>query len=112
MREAVRGYTAACISSARTANELPAFAAELSAVRDLLVRSSDLAQALVDGGVSSQARAGVVEDLLAQGIVAGVPYSRLAPEAGMDDVLLLAVTETTTSEDIAALAAALKGRIG
>ena len=54
----------------------------------------------------------VVEDLLAQGIVAGVPYSRLAPGAGLDDVLLLAATETTTSEDIAALSAALKGRIG
>jgi glycine dehydrogenase subunit 1 len=50
----------------------------------------------------------VVEDLLADGIVAGVPYSRLDPHAGMDDVLLLAATETTTSEDIAALAAALK----
>jgi glycine dehydrogenase subunit 1 len=55
--------------------------------------------------------AGVVEALLDDGIVAGVPYSRLAPEAGMDDVLLLAVTETTTSEDIAALSAALKGRL-
>jgi glycine dehydrogenase subunit 1 len=53
-----------------------------------------------------------VEALLQDGIVAGVPYSRLAPEAGMDDVLLLAVTETTTSEDIAALSAALKGRLG
>jgi glycine dehydrogenase subunit 1 len=56
--------------------------------------------------------AGVVEALLADDIVAGVPYSRLAPGAGMDDVLLLAATETTTSEDIAALSAALKGRIG
>ncbi|MGZ3404775.1 MAG: aminomethyl-transferring glycine dehydrogenase subunit GcvPA [Phenylobacterium sp.] len=53
-----------------------------------------------------------VEALLADGIVAGVPYSRLAPEAGLDDVLLLAVTETTTSADIAALSAALKGRLG
>jgi F-type H+-transporting ATPase subunit delta len=39
-------------------------AAELTAVRDLLITSSDLAQALVDGGVSAQARAGMVEDLL------------------------------------------------
>jgi glycine dehydrogenase subunit 1 len=54
----------------------------------------------------------VVEDLLAEGVVAGVPYSRLAPGAGMDDILLLAATETTTSEDIAALSAALKGRLG
>ncbi|WP_421936394.1 aminomethyl-transferring glycine dehydrogenase subunit GcvPA [Phenylobacterium sp.] len=50
----------------------------------------------------------LVDDLLGQGIVAGVPYSRLDPHAGLDDVLLLAATETTTSEDIAALAAALK----
>jgi glycine dehydrogenase subunit 1 len=54
----------------------------------------------------------VVEALLQDGIVAGVPYSRLDPHAGLDDVLLLAVTETTTSDDIAALAAALKGRLG
>ncbi|WP_430423924.1 aminomethyl-transferring glycine dehydrogenase subunit GcvPA [Phenylobacterium sp.] len=52
--------------------------------------------------------AALVDDLLGQGIVAGVPYSRLDPHAGLDDVLLLAATETTTSEDIAALAAALK----
>jgi glycine dehydrogenase subunit 1 len=52
--------------------------------------------------------AALVDDLLGSGIVAGVPYSRLDPHAGLDDVLLLAATETTTSEDIAALAAALK----
>ena len=51
-----------------------------------------------------------VEALLADDIVAGVPYSRLAPEAGLDHVLLVAATETTTSKDIAAFAAALKGR--
>ena len=56
--------------------------------------------------------AALVNDLLADGILAGVPYSRLAPGAGMDDVLLLAATETTTTEDIAALAAALKRRLG
>jgi glycine dehydrogenase subunit 1 len=49
----------------------------------------------------------LVEALLADGIVAGVPYSRLDPHAGLDDVLLLAATETTTSEDIAALKSAL-----
>ncbi len=53
-----------------------------------------------------------VEALVGQGIVAGVPYSRLAPEAGMDDVLLVAATETTTEADIAALVVALKGRTG
>ncbi|MBL8771079.1 MAG: aminomethyl-transferring glycine dehydrogenase subunit GcvPA [Phenylobacterium sp.] len=50
----------------------------------------------------------LVERLAAQGILAGVPFSRLDPHAGLDDVLLLAATETTTSDDIAALAAALK----
>jgi glycine dehydrogenase subunit 1 len=56
--------------------------------------------------------AALVEALLADGIVAGVPYSRLDPHAGLDDVLLLAATETTTPADIAALSAALKGRLG
>ena len=36
-----------------------------------------------------------------------MPYSRLAPDAGMDDVLLVAATETTTDADIEALATAL-----
>lgn len=53
-----------------------------------------------------------VEALVGQGIVAGVPYSRLVPEAGMDDVLLVAATETTTEADIAALVVELKGRTG
>jgi glycine dehydrogenase subunit 1 len=56
--------------------------------------------------------AALVDALLADGIVAGVPYSRIAPEAGLDDVLLLAATETTTSEDIAALKAALIRKAG
>ena len=42
----------------------------------------------------------------------GVPFSRLDPAAGLDDVLLLAATETTTLEDIAALAAALSRSLG
>src|SRR3546814_8145699 len=46
--------------------------------------------------------AALVEALLAEGIVAGVPFSRLDPHAGMADVLLLAETETTTNQDIAA----------
>lgn len=53
----------------------------------------------------------VVEALLADGIVAGVPFSRLDPTAGLDDVLLVAATETTTPEDIAAFAAALERRL-
>ncbi|MGV8929325.1 MAG: aminomethyl-transferring glycine dehydrogenase subunit GcvPA [Brevundimonas sp.] len=49
----------------------------------------------------------VVEALAAKGVLAGVPYGRLAPAAGMDDVLLIAATETTTEADIAALKTAL-----
>ena len=56
--------------------------------------------------------AALVEAMLADGVVGGVPYSRLDPHAGMDDVLLLAATETTTPADIAALIAALTGSIG
>ncbi|MDO8380855.1 aminomethyl-transferring glycine dehydrogenase subunit GcvPA [Phenylobacterium sp.] len=52
----------------------------------------------------------IVEDLLADGVVAGVPFSRLDPKAGMDDVLLVAATETTTRDDIAAFAKALHTR--
>jgi glycine dehydrogenase subunit 1 len=51
----------------------------------------------------------VVETLAAAGVIAGVPFSRLAPDAGLDDVLLLAATETTTPADIDALANALNG---
>jgi glycine dehydrogenase subunit 1 len=54
--------------------------------------------------------AALVEALLDDGIVAGVPFSRLDPVAGMDDVLLVAATETTTPDDIAALAGALQRR--
>jgi glycine dehydrogenase subunit 1 len=56
--------------------------------------------------------AALVESLLADGVVAGVPYARLDPHAGLDGVLLLAATELTTSEDIAALTGALSKRIG
>ena len=55
--------------------------------------------------------ASLVGDLAADGVLAGVPYSRLDPAAGMDDVLLVAATEVTTAGDIAAFAQALKGRI-
>jgi glycine dehydrogenase subunit 1 len=54
----------------------------------------------------------LVNEMLAVGIIAGVPYSRLDPHAGLDDVLLLAATETTTPDDIAALAAALTRKAG
>jgi glycine dehydrogenase subunit 1 len=48
----------------------------------------------------------VVERLAERGVLAGVPYSRLEPGV-MDDVLLVAATETTTDDDIAALAQGL-----
>ncbi|WP_312597826.1 aminomethyl-transferring glycine dehydrogenase subunit GcvPA [Brevundimonas sp.] len=49
----------------------------------------------------------VVDALAAHHILAGVPYSRLAPDAGMDDVLLVAATETTLDADIQILAKSL-----
>ena len=54
--------------------------------------------------------AALVEALAGEGILAGVPVSRLDPSAGLDDVLLLAATETTTAADIDSLAVALSRR--
>ena len=51
--------------------------------------------------------AATVERLAGDGILAGVPVSRLHPSAGLDDLLLVAVTETTDEDDLAALAEAL-----
>ena len=51
--------------------------------------------------------AATVERLAGDGIIAGVPVSRLHPGAGLDDLLLVAVTETTDEDDLAALAEAL-----
>ncbi|MDB5481353.1 MAG: aminomethyl-transferring glycine dehydrogenase subunit GcvPA [Caulobacteraceae bacterium] len=55
--------------------------------------------------------AAVVEALAARDVLAGVPFSRLDPGAGLDDVLLVCATETTTAEDIDALARALSAEI-
>lgn len=52
--------------------------------------------------------ADVVETLAAKGILAGVPFSRLAPKAGLDDLLIVANSEVNTDEDRAAFVAALK----
>jgi glycine dehydrogenase subunit 1 len=52
-----------------------------------------------------------LDRLVEKGVIGGVPYARLAPRemsGGMDDVLLVCATETNTSEDIGAYAAALK----
>ncbi|TVR08733.1 MAG: aminomethyl-transferring glycine dehydrogenase subunit GcvPA [Salinarimonadaceae bacterium] len=56
----------------------------------------------------SKPAAGVVEALAAMGVLGGVPYSRLAPQAGLDDLLLVASTEVNTDEDREALAIALE----
>ena len=53
----------------------------------------------------SKPAAGVVDALAGAGVLAGVPASRLG---GADDLLIVAVTETATDEDFAALEASLK----
>jgi glycine dehydrogenase subunit 1 len=54
----------------------------------------------------------VVEALADQGVLAGVPLSRLAPdEASAANVLLVANTEVNTVEDRAALVSALRARL-
>ncbi len=51
----------------------------------------------------------IVEALAARNILGGVPASRLLPaEPSMHNILILAATEITTSEDIALLTTALK----
>ncbi|HET6518612.1 MAG TPA: aminomethyl-transferring glycine dehydrogenase subunit GcvPA [Geminicoccaceae bacterium] len=50
----------------------------------------------------------VVDDLAGRGVLAGVPVSRLLPgRAGLDDLLLVAATETNTEDDMTALSDAL-----
>jgi glycine dehydrogenase subunit 1 len=50
---------------------------------------------------------GLVEELARRGIIAGLPVSRLAPDAGLDDLIVVAATELTTAADRAAYATAL-----
>ena len=47
-----------------------------------------------------------------QGVLAGVPVSRLLPGAGLDDLLLVASSEINTDEDRAAFLAALDRGMG
>ncbi len=57
--------------------------------------------------------AAVVEALAERRILGGVPVSRLIPDRdGLDDLLLVAATETNTEADIDALAAALAEVLG
>ena len=51
----------------------------------------------------------LVEALARRGVIAGLPVSRLAPDAGLDDLLVVASTEINTPEDRAAYAEGLKG---
>ena len=51
--------------------------------------------------------ADLVQTLSDNGVLGGVPVSRLDPKAGMDDVLLLAATETTRDVDIEILSLAM-----
>ncbi len=53
----------------------------------------------------------IVEALARRDILAVVPFSRLDPNTGLDDVLLLCATETTSEEDITRLAEALAEEI-
>ncbi len=49
-----------------------------------------------------------VDALADKGVLAGVPASRLYPGKGLDDLLLVAATETNTEDDFAAFEAGLK----
>ena len=55
--------------------------------------------------------ADLVERLARRGVLAGAPVSRLLPDAGLDDLLLIASTETNTDEDRAALVAGLRAEL-
>ena len=44
--------------------------------------------------------AGVVEALAERGVLGGVPVARLLPQTGLDDILLVAATETNSETDI------------
>src|SRR5579864_2346151 len=50
----------------------------------------------------------VVDALAKRGVLAGVPASRLWPDAGLDDLLIVAVSELNTDADAAALTAGLR----
>jgi glycine dehydrogenase subunit 1 len=56
-----------------------------------------------------KAAAGVVEALAEKGVLGGVPVSRLEPgQPELENLLVVATTELTSNDDIAAFAAALK----
>ena len=49
----------------------------------------------------------LIEALARRGVIGGVPVSRLLPDAGLDDLIVVASTEMNTDEDRAAYAAVL-----
>jgi glycine dehydrogenase subunit 1 len=51
----------------------------------------------------------LIEDLAARGVLGGLPVSRLAPGAGLDDLIVVAATELTTQADRQAYAETLAG---
>jgi glycine dehydrogenase subunit 1 len=53
-----------------------------------------------------------VERMAQQGVLAGVPVSRLLPDRGLDDLLLVASTEVNSDEDRHAFVAALTSALG
>jgi glycine dehydrogenase subunit 1 len=54
----------------------------------------------------------IVETLAAKGVIAGVPVSRLLPrDESVQNLLILAATETNTDDDFDALVGALKGAL-
>ena len=55
--------------------------------------------------------AALVDELAARGIIAGLPVSRLLPDAGLDDLIVVASTELNTPEDRAAYADALRASL-
>lgn len=56
--------------------------------------------------------ASVVNALADKGVLAGVPASRLYPGKGLDNLLLVAATETNTDEDVAAFEVGLREVLG
>ncbi|ESR26227.1 aminomethyl-transferring glycine dehydrogenase subunit GcvPA [Lutibaculum baratangense] len=50
----------------------------------------------------------IAEALAGKGVLGGVPMSRLRPGEGLDDLLVVAATETNTDEDIDVFASCLK----
>ena len=51
----------------------------------------------------------LIEALAQRGVIGGLPVSRLLPDSGLDDLVIVANTEVNTDEDRAAYGEALAG---